>query len=66
MINSISEKMYGIYRFFSNFDLCMCVYVCICIYNLFFQEDPIEIKINLFFQGVLAKMAILKCHIINT
>ncbi len=32
------------------------------IYPLFFQEGPIEIKINLF-QGVLAKMAVLKFHI---
>ncbi len=40
-------------------------------YPLFFQEGPIEIKRNLFFQGVLAKMAVLKfhkhiTHIINT
>ncbi len=35
-------------------------------YPLFFQEGPIEIKINLFFQWVLAKMAVLKFHIFNT
>ncbi len=33
------------------------------IYPLFLQEGPIEIKINLFFQGVLAKMAVLKFNI---
>ncbi len=33
------------------------------IYPLFFQEGPIEIKRNLFFQGVLAKMAVQKVHI---
>ncbi len=34
-----------------------------CIYPLFLQEGPIEIKINLFFQGFLAKMAVLKFNI---
>ncbi len=29
-------------------------------YPLFFQESPIEININLFFQGVLAKTAVQK------
>ncbi len=35
----------------------------IIIYLLFFQEGSFEIKINLFFQGVLAKMAVHKVNI---
>ncbi len=38
-------------------------YLFIIIYPLFFQEGPIEIKINFFFQGVLAKMAVHKVNI---
>jgi len=30
---------------------------------LFFQKGPIQIKRNAFFQGVQAKMAVLKFHI---